>query len=191
MRSLAWKPRRKVSRALASQASEAPAAGPSSFLAIPPPTWSPPTARVRSAQFPASAPYISRKRSTAREQVSLRPSMAAVEIAAAGSPSRSAVESQAGSSPPPDSRRYSWTFTSPGPESTRSTLTWPCRARRKASNPASSGLRAAKSACPPSLAMETRVVPDRISAENPMPVPAAMTATVPSAGAPSCSVRLA
>ena len=76
-------------------------------------------------KFPASAPKMETKMSMACSLIGHLPSMAAAEIAAAGSITFISAESQLGTVPRPVSRRKSKMLTRPGPDSTRSQLTCP------------------------------------------------------------------
>src|SRR3990170_3545511 len=67
----------------------------------------------------------------------------------------------------------------PGPESTRSQLTWPNLARRKRRRSTWSSSRGAKSAWPPSDGTTRYPCPSGIMRASPRPVPAAISAMLP------------
>ena len=72
-------------------------------------------------------------------------------------------------------------LTSPGPETTSSRETRPRSAANAAANASSRGVRAAKSACPPSEAIGISRPPTRCRPASPSPVPGAISAALPRA----------
>ncbi len=122
------------------------------FGAIPPARYIPPVVIPLRARFPASAPYIDTKMSSAFLHSVFLPFMASSAITAGFSLS-GVCSASAASGSCSFARRNSYIRTSPGPERSLSTLTCPRSLRTWRHNSASNKFVGAKPACPPSVEM--------------------------------------
>ena len=124
--------------------------------AMPPATKTPPVASTMRPRLPAVAPRTEQKIDSAISQTGSVPASARWEMAAAGScpgagaASTAAVSGRMRARQAGSSERKVKTSTSPWPDRTRSQDTRPYLVVRNATRPISSGVRAARSTCPPS-----------------------------------------